>query len=323
MADPLISVIVPVYKVEPYLRRCVDSILAQTLSDIEIILVDDGSPDGCPAICDSYALLDSRVKAIHKENGGLGSARNAGLDIASGRFIGFVDSDDYVSPGMFDTLYNALIKENADVCICSMEKVNEDCAPAGKRSYFGYAVITGTAALDLLYTNDYIYFTVACNKLFRRELFGTLRFPEGKLYEDGYAAFRYYFESRTVVCLPDCLYFYLTRADSITTSEISVKNLDGIDADLDSLEFLIEKGCPELVKKAQTKYVLSIINNLRRFDLGRKEVRDRFRLIKKDFQKQQRGIMKNAVLSKKEKVLMAVFGVSPRLCKCIIKMRGL
>lgn len=105
---PTISVIVPVYNVEPYLRQCVDSILGQTFRDFELILVDDGSPDGCPAICDEYAKMDSRVKVIHKENGGLSSARNAGLDVAKGKYIAFVDSDDWIHPEMSETMQNRM-----------------------------------------------------------------------------------------------------------------------------------------------------------------------------------------------------------------------
>ena len=119
----LISVIVPVYKVEKYLKRCVDSILAQTYPCLEVILVDDGSPDGCPAICDEYAREDRRVRVIHKENGGLSDARNAGIDAAKGKFLGFVDSDDYVHPRFYELLLQALKEEGADIAGCDVKKV--------------------------------------------------------------------------------------------------------------------------------------------------------------------------------------------------------
>ena len=121
----LISVIVPVYKVEKYLKRCVDSILAQTYPCLEVILVDDGSPDGCPAICDEYAREDRRVRVIHKENGGLSDARNAGIDAAKGKFLGFVDSDDYVHPRFYELLLQALKEEGADIAGCDVKKVCE------------------------------------------------------------------------------------------------------------------------------------------------------------------------------------------------------
>ena len=117
---PKISVIVPVYRVEKYLGRCVNSLLGQTLSDIEIILVDDGSPDGCPALCDEFAKKDGRIKVLHKENEGLGLARNSGMSLAVGEYIAFVDSDDYVKSEMYRTLYEAAQRENADIAMCGL-----------------------------------------------------------------------------------------------------------------------------------------------------------------------------------------------------------
>lgn len=134
---PQISVIVPVYKVEPYLQKCIDSILAQTFRDIEVILVDDGSPDNCPAICDAAAEKDERVRVIHQKNGGLSAARNAGLDIARGEWIGFVDSDDYIAPEMYQTLYNTAIKNDAQLALCSYAYVDIQggyCATGGRPS---------------------------------------------------------------------------------------------------------------------------------------------------------------------------------------------
>lgn len=120
-----ISIIVPVYKVEPYLRKCVDSILAQTFTDFEVILVDDGSPDNSGKICDEYASKDSRVRVIHKKNGGLSSARNAGIDVARGKYLGFVDSDDYIEKDMYELLYDNIVKEQADLSICGIYDVYE------------------------------------------------------------------------------------------------------------------------------------------------------------------------------------------------------
>ena len=125
----LISIIVPVYRVEPYLDRCVQSIVDQTYQNLEIILVDDGSPDNCPAMCDAWAAKDSRVKVIHKENGGLSDARNAGLAAAAGEYIGFVDSDDWISPDMYRLLYENMAEHGSDVSACGVEMVWEDRTP--------------------------------------------------------------------------------------------------------------------------------------------------------------------------------------------------
>ncbi len=121
-----ISIIVPVYKVEKYLKKCVDSILAQTFSDFELILVDDGSPDNSGRICDDYAKKDARVRVVHKQNGGLSSARNAGIEVAKGKYLGFVDSDDYIAEDMYELLYKAIIKEEADLSICGIYDVYEE-----------------------------------------------------------------------------------------------------------------------------------------------------------------------------------------------------
>ena len=129
MKNLLVSVIVPIYNVEKYLRKCVDSILNQTYKNLEIILVDDGSPDNCGNICDEYALSDSRIRIIHKKNGGLSDARNAGLDIARGNYILFVDSDDYIDETMVEKLYEALEKEKAEMSLCSFVYVNDDGVP--------------------------------------------------------------------------------------------------------------------------------------------------------------------------------------------------
>ena len=126
---PLLSIIVPVYNVENYLQKCIDSILAQTLTDFELILVDDGSPDGCPALCDAAAAKDARVRVIHQKNGGLSAARNAGLDVARGAWIGFVDSDDYIAPEMYEKLYRAVQSTGADLALCDYAKVDEAGVP--------------------------------------------------------------------------------------------------------------------------------------------------------------------------------------------------
>lgn len=319
----LVSVVIPVYKVEAYLRRCVDSVLAQTHAQLEVLLVDDGSPDGCGAICDEYAAADSRVCVIHKANGGLSSARNAGIEKAGGDYLAFVDSDDTIAPKMIAVLLAALEKENADIAVCGFAKVGEDLQPLGKPNVYGPALITGEEAMEKLYTNDYIYFTTVCNKLFRRSLFEQVRFPEGKLFEDGYVAFRCYLACGWICCLPDALYFYLTRQGSITTSDIGVKNLDGVDADEDSMMLLEKSAYPLLAQKARLKYFAAITRNLRRFDLGEEAARARFAQLHRAFQKHYGHLMREGAFSRKEKALMTLFYLSPALCKKVMEARKL
>ncbi|HOU09200.1 MAG TPA: glycosyltransferase family 2 protein [Clostridiales bacterium] len=319
----LVSVIIPVYNVEAYLRRCVDSVLAQTHAQLEVILVDDGSPDNCGSICDAYAAADDRVRVIHKANGGLSSARNAGIEKAGGDYLAFIDSDDTVAPGMIAALLAALEREGADIAVCGFVKVGEDFRPLGKPNAFGPALLTGEEAMEKLYTNDYIYFTTVCNKLFRRSLFDKVCFPEGKLFEDGYVAFRCYLACGWICCLPDPLYYYLTRPDSITTSTVGVKNLDGVDADEDSMMLLENSAYPLLAQKARLKYFAAVTNNLRRFDLGEEAVRERFSTLHRAFRKHYRRLMREGAFSRKEKLLMTLFYLSPAVCKKVMEARKL
>ena len=180
---PLISVIVPIYNVEKYLKKCVDSIIAQTYSNLEIILVDDGSPDSCGAICDEYAEKDSRIKVVHKENGGLSSARNAGLDIATGEYIGFVDSDDYIASNMYENLFLALYGAERAISNCMYVRVTEsgDIYPSVV-PHTEYEIFSSEKFLEelLLHVGD----VSVCTKLFLRDVIGELRFAEGVLNED-------------------------------------------------------------------------------------------------------------------------------------------
>ena len=207
-----LSIIVPVYGAEAYLRRCVDSLLAQELDDFEIILVDDGSPDASGAICDEYAARDGRVRCLHIDNGGQGRARNFGMDIAHGAYLGFVDSDDWVEPDMYPKLLAAAERERADVVVCGIRALHEDgraeSLPVWKEG------------------NPMAAAGSACNKLFRRGAVGEIRFPEGLWYEDfGFSA-KLLMRSKKTVHLPDALYRYRVGQPSTMHNQNTRKNLD-------------------------------------------------------------------------------------------------
>lgn len=182
MKGPLISIIIPVYRTEKYLRKCVESVLAQTYTNLEIILVDDGSPDNCGKICDEYAAKDKRIRVIHQPNQGLSAARNAGLDIAKGEYIGFVDSDDYIEPDMYEYLYGLIIRDNASMsvcCVCQDEGFRER-----KPCQHPYLLI---GASEIFSFNEWIF---ATNKLYGRNFISTLRFNTSTSYgEDGLFVF--------------------------------------------------------------------------------------------------------------------------------------
>lgn len=241
----LISVIVPVYKVEKYLARCVESILGQTHREIEVILVDDGSPDKCPMMCDEYARHDSRVKVIHQANGGLSNARNAGIDIASGAFIGFVDGDDYISREMYGALYTALKAGNADMSVCNFHYVGENEADQFDNSNLPVkdGVLSSLEVItDKLCADKNWYWVIACNKLFRRELFSGLRYPAGKLHEDEFVIHKLLLQCKRVAGVAKALYFYLQRHSGITSSAYSVRRLDSAEAHFDRAEMILTAG---------------------------------------------------------------------------------
>lgn len=238
MEDVLISIIVPVYKVEKYLAQCVNSILNQTLVDFELILVDDGSPDSCPQICDVYARTDHRVKVIHKSNGGLSDARNAGIDIAQGKYIAFVDSDDLISHDMYERLYNNIIKYDADLAMCSSEHIDESISELKSPENGEITVFEDDKILKSLFEkklNNFVW-----NKLYKHELFKEIRYPVGKIYEDLFTTYKILSLCGTVVYDSSKLYGYRVREDSIMGKARRIINVDKFEAYGEMESFLKE-----------------------------------------------------------------------------------
>ncbi len=226
MEKDLISVIVPVYKVEEYLNRCVDSIINQTYKNLEIILVDDGSPDNCGKICDEYAKLDKRIKVIHKKNGGLSDARNAGLSVAKGKYIGFVDSDDYISENMYEILYKELVKNKADISICKYiyfkNKIPEFTTDYEITSYTNKEAILELIKIKQRKIQDY-----AWNKLYKRKLFKKIRYPKNFVFEDIGTTYLLFYEAKKIINIDCILYAYYDNSNSITSNK-NPKNISDI-----------------------------------------------------------------------------------------------
>lgn len=247
-----VSVIVPIYKVEKYLKNCVDSILQQTYRHLEIILVDDGSPDGCPQICDEYKSIDSRIVVIHKQNEGVSAARNAALDIATGSYIMFVDGDDSISPYMCENLYQLLQQDHSDAAMCSVECIYEPGCNIEPSPIVAGGLPSGTitARQALEKTNDNWLYIVMCNKLYKKELFDHYRFPVGKGHEDEFAAHHILGQCKLISLTSERLYFYLRRADSTMgqPNVFKVKQLNYVEALIDRYRFLKESGYMDLYK---------------------------------------------------------------------------
>ena len=239
----LVSIIVPIYKVEPYLDRCVRSIVDQTYENLEIILVDDGSPDNCPAICDTWAEKDSRVKVIHKENGGLSDARNAGLAVATGEYVSFIDSDDYIAPDFIAKLYEAIVKTGAEVAECATDYVDGNGTVLRLRNAADVAEMGKIEALRRLVQENGVYQTV-WNKLYRREVIAGIPFAVGKLNEDEFWTWQVLDRVEKLAIVPEALYHYLQRGGSIIGVGYNIRRLDGLDARLQRTQYL--QKYPEL-----------------------------------------------------------------------------
>ena len=236
----LISVIIPVYNVERYIRRCVDSILRQTYSHLEIILVDDESPDNCPLICDEYAKLDNRIKVIHKQkNGGLGMARNTGLDACHGEFIMFVDSDDWLSDDAIFVLYERLLLDGSDVAFGKHTDVFEN---GNMNEQFCTFMKDIVLSKEQIYKQMGKYPVSACVKLYKRELLNGISYPGFKCGEDLYTFLAIMDRCTKISIVDKIIYYYFQNADSITHRMSEQSKQDEVKVLLYTVDFLAQKG---------------------------------------------------------------------------------
>ena len=249
MNDPLISIIVPVYKVEPYLDKCVRSIVEQTYTNLEIILVDDGSPDNSPAMCDAWAKKDRRIRVIHKTNGGLSDARNAGIAAASGELVGFVDSDDHIAPEMYERLADAMLRDESDIAACSVKLVFEDGTPDRLLTVSKNCVLGKHEAQKALLEESDLKQPV-WYKLYRRSVIEGIRFEVGKYHEDVFWSYQAVGNAERVSLIDYEGYFYLQRSESIMGKGYSLKRLDAVEAIERRYAYLAE-NFPELEKEAR------------------------------------------------------------------------
>lgn len=237
--EPKVSIIVPVYNVEKYVAKCLDSIVRQDMRDIEIIIVDDGSTDGSGTICNKYAQEDSRIRVIHQENQGLSMARNNGIDIARGEYIGFVDSDDWIASDMYSTLYEDAVREDSDISMTNFyyTKASGECVPFSSEK-------TGTKVFEGIYkiahnirtTNNF-----AWNKLYRRYLFDEISFPKGKTFEDIFTIYKLVDKANKMVVSVQCKYYYFRRDDSITLTAFNMSHLDNTAAYIERHRYISDK----------------------------------------------------------------------------------
>ena len=319
MEQQKISVIVPVYKVEAYLDRCVQSIANQSYRNLEIILVDDGSPDNCPALCDAWSERDSRIKVVHKQNGGLSDARNAGMAIATGEFMGFVDSDDWIAPDMYQHLYDLLEADGgSDIAACGVEMVWEDGTPSRMLTKSGCCVLDQEDAMRAIIEESWLKQPV-WYKLYKTALICDIPFPVGKYHEDVFWSYQAVARAQKVSVSDKTGYYYFQRSGSIMGEGYSLKRLDALEAMVSRCRFVTEQF-PELSGLAQGQLVGSCMYHnqliLKNLDIDfnsrhRKWVVDQAKCAGDQWKKDDK-------LSKKQRMWLRLFLSAPKIT-CYIR----
>ncbi len=312
-SGPLISVIVPVYQVKPYLAASLDSILAQTWQHLQILLVDDGSTDGSGELCDAYAEKDSRFTVIHQKNGGVSAARNTGVSHAAGELIAFVDPDDIAAPEMLQTLYDALSGADAQIAICGIApRFAPDVKPYGFHSIIRDEVIDGKEGIRRLTEPEYWQYVSLCTKLIRRELFDGIVFPVGYIHEDTFVTHHLFGKCSRIACVSTQLYTYCVRSTGITRGSITVRRADDVYAFADRIVYVHTHGMDGLLDDLIHEYVMRFweVYSIMTFD-DRDLVYRRHAMegLKRVF----RLVMRNRYVPWGEKVRLAAYRISPGL----------
>lgn len=260
---PKISIIIPVYQVEQYLDRCVESVQNQTFGDYECILVDDGSRDRSGAMCDAYAAADARFRVIHKENGGLSSARNAAFPLTRGEYLCFLDSDDALHPRFLELMVSALESSGADLASAPLQEFRTEAVDFPELTRIDSAVMGQEEFIDHLFPNNFGRIGVtACGKLYRRHIFDAVRYPEGKIYEDLHVYLRVLLSCRKIAVLDEPLYYYYTNPASITRSNYLAHDRFGeFQVREGYIGFFRERGLQEQMLLAQNDYLTFFLRN--------------------------------------------------------------
>lgn len=259
----IISVIVPVYNTELYLRECIESLIGQTICNYEIILIDDGSEDDSKNICDYYSGIYKNIHAFHKKNGGLSSARNMGIGKARGDYIAFVDSDDIVAPNFLEELYCNAIRYDADIVQTAFFRISANGKKVGGIVGKSHTIIDGKTCLERLAEGQDIGYAVIWNKLYRKELWKNISFPQGRIHEDMFVNYKLYDRAQKVILLPYGLYGYRIRPDSITMTMNQNDNLDFWEALIRREHFLLNRELTDIYCKHLRYKIAFVKQNFR------------------------------------------------------------
>lgn len=312
MQDTKISVIVPVYNVEKYLSRCLESIINQTYKNLEIIIIDDGSFDNSPEICDFYAQKDNRIEVIHKENGGLSSARNAGVDISTGQYITFVDSDDFIRDNYIEYLHDICIKNKSDIVQCRFEIGSKDDfseIDLEKEEVYIYSNIEALCNRKLKVT--------ACAKLYRRDIIKGTKFPIGIINEDDATYYKFIYNASKISITSKKLYYYYQSNNSITRNDLNYKRTDFIDIYIDRIKYFKEKKETILYEKSYERFCLVLMLFYISCKKNKNNKNDKKELL--DMYKENlEYVLKSKYTSIRFKVMFIMFRIAPNSCAFIV-----
>lgn len=312
--DRLVSIIVPVYNVEKYLSKCIESLINQTYTNIEILLINDGSTDNSKKICEQFKEKDSRIKLINKENGGLSDARNKGLQEAISKYIAFVDSDDYVEKNYIETLYSLITKFNSEIAIADFrvikgaKKIKEDETKE-------YCITPEKAIEEMLYSD--FYYISACSKLYKKELFENVEFPKGKMFEDVGTTYKLIIKANKIACTNKKIYNYVIRNNSITTSKFKNGHYDLIELTNIMCEDILQKY-PNMEKGVLRRKIYANISTLNRMLLS-KETKADLELVNY-IKKTGKTILKDNKVPKRDKIAIILINLNLEIYKIFLKI---
>ncbi len=316
--NEIISVIIPVYKVEKYLNRCIVSVVGQTYKNIEIILVDDGSPDICPKICDEWKKMDKRIKVIHKENGGLSDARNVGLSVATGYYISFIDSDDWIDKTMYYQMLSFMKKYDADIIECAFKKTDKYISKIKQPEMKVYEFDSVTYQRKLFDSSE-MASIASWNKIYRKELFNDLKFPKGRIHEDLYLTPKISLKCKKIVSLNQKYYYYYQSNNSITRSGFNKRRLDVLYSFEENRNLYLKNNLNDLVEWCDLSYSFHLIKNynLSLIYLDDKNIAKK---IKRCFDARIKYYLKNSHVNYKQKILLLLFYINPKIYSILLKI---
>ncbi len=312
----LITIVVPIYNMQEYLKRCVDSIISQTYSNIEILLIDDGSTDKSKEICDEYSKIDNRIRVFHKPNGGLSDAKNYGLKKATGTYVTFVDSDDWIEPDMYKKMLFEMNKTNSDIVICGRYIDYEN---GNSKKWFNRDKLIMNGDESLIYLNSFYNFDMASwDKLYKKDLFRNIEFPYGKKCEDAYTTYLLFSRCNRVTYIPECYYHYYQRNGSISRGKTI--NMDYIYAAEEQLTFF-EQKYPNIMFVAETNYVFAIKSMFQVSVERNLKLTNDFKIRKRSLGRYRKSVINNKYISCKKKITYLLFTYCTWLYRILLKIK--